>query len=60
MRVNCVLQVPNLYDGADIGAICENIRPRAKRAKKDGSRAELMAFFVEECTKNMRIALVQF
>jgi len=52
------LKVPNLYDGGDLGAICEGVRPRAKRAKRDGSRMELFAFFVDECAKNLRIALV--
>lgn len=50
-------EVPNLFDSADIGAICEAIRPRAKRAKRDGSRADIFAFFVDECSKNLRIAL---
>ncbi|EFJ27757.1 hypothetical protein SELMODRAFT_94851 [Selaginella moellendorffii] len=50
-------EVPNLYDSADLSSICEAVRPRAKRAKRDGSRAELYAFFVDECSKNMRIAL---
>ncbi|KAG0598749.1 hypothetical protein M758_12G097900 [Ceratodon purpureus] len=50
-------EVPNLYDGGDLGAICEGVRPRAKRVKRDGSRMELFAFFVDECAKNLRIAL---
>ncbi|KAH7442335.1 hypothetical protein KP509_03G083100 [Ceratopteris richardii] len=50
-------EVPNLFDSADIGAICETVRPRAKRFKRDGSRAELYGFFVDECSKNLRIAL---
>ncbi|BFI29560.1 dynein axonemal heavy chain [Marchantia polymorpha subsp. ruderalis] len=50
-------EVPNLYDAGDLGAICEGIRPRAKRAKRDGSRLELLSFFVDECNRNMRIAL---
>ncbi|KAL3693679.1 hypothetical protein R1sor_007330 [Riccia sorocarpa] len=50
-------EVPNLYDPGDLGAICEAIRPRAKRAKRDGSRLELLSFFVDECNRNLRIAL---
>lgn len=41
-----------------MGAIAEGVRPRAKRAKRDGSRLELLSFFVDECAKNLRIALV--
>jgi dynein heavy chain len=52
------LQVPNLYEGGDLGAIAEGVRPRAKKQKRDGSRLELLAFFVDECNKNLRIALV--
>ena len=47
-----------MYDGGDLGAICEGVRPRAKRVKRDGSRMELFSFFVDECAKNLRIALV--
>ncbi|KAL2633853.1 hypothetical protein R1flu_005332 [Riccia fluitans] len=50
-------EVPNLYDPGDLGAICETIRPRAKRAKRDGSRLELLSFFADECNRNLRIAL---
>ncbi|XP_073385492.1 uncharacterized protein [Physcomitrium patens] len=50
-------EVPNLYESGDLGAICEGVRPKAKRAKRDGSRMELFSFFVDECAKNLRIAL---
>nr|AML30857.1 axonemal inner arm dynein heavy chain 1 [Marsilea vestita] len=50
-------EVPNLFDSADIGAVCEAVRPRAKKFRRDGSRAELYGFFVDECRKNLRIAL---
>eukprot|EP00899_Mesostigma_viride_P012092 jgi/Mesvir1/20884/Mv07961-RA.1 len=58
--INSVLntgEVPNLFDGSDISLICENVRARAKRQHKDGSRAELYSFFVDECRKNLHVAL---
>jgi dynein heavy chain len=49
--------VPNLFDSGDTSMIAENVRARAKRAGREGTRAELFQFFVEECRKNLRIAL---
>jgi dynein heavy chain len=60
MTPKTLCQVPNLYDAADLGAIIETIRPRAKRAKRDESRMDILSFFVDESSKNLRIALVRF
>eukprot|EP00898_Chlorokybus_atmophyticus_P008353 jgi/Chlat1/8519/Chrsp80S07812 len=49
--------VPNLFDSGDTGMICENIRARAKKANRDGSRADIFAFFTDEVRKNLKIAL---
>lgn len=49
--------MPNLFDSGDTSMIAEGVRARAKRAGREGTRAELFQFFVEECRRNLRIAL---
>jgi dynein heavy chain len=41
-------EVPNLFDTGELLAIGEAIRPRARAAQMDGSRADLYAFFIQE------------
>jgi hypothetical protein len=41
-------QVPNLFDTGESLAIGEAVRSRAKAMGMDGSRADLMTFFVSE------------
>ena len=58
--INSVLntgEVPNLFDSNDISVITEAIRGRAKKVGKHTSRADLISFFVDECRRNLHIAL---
>jgi hypothetical protein len=41
-------EVPNLFDTGELLAIGEAVRTRARAAHMDGSRADLLAFFVSE------------
>lgn len=41
-------EVPNLFDQGEAMAVGEAVRPRARQAKMDGSRADLWTFFVSE------------
>lgn len=50
-------EVPNLFDASDQVAICEGVSARAKKVGRDGSRAELFAFFCGEVSRNLHIVL---
>lgn len=41
-------EVPNLFDTGEIIAMGETIRPRARQARMDGSRADLYNFLVQQ------------
>ncbi|GBG81999.1 hypothetical protein CBR_g34179 [Chara braunii] len=51
-------EVPNLFEQGDVSMIAENVRGRAKRDGREGTRAQLFAYFVDECQRNLRVALV--
>jgi dynein heavy chain len=40
-------EVPNLFDAGEMITLCEAVRPRAKAARMDGTKADLTAFFVQ-------------
>eukprot|EP00879_Flechtneria_rotunda_P031259 GHRR01034129.1.p1 GENE.GHRR01034129.1~~GHRR01034129.1.p1 ORF type:complete len:241 (+),score=67.11 GHRR01034129.1:69-791(+) len=50
-------EVPNLMSAGDLGAIFENLRPRAKQAGMDGDRDQLYNFFNQEVRRNLHIVL---
>ncbi|BBM97612.1 dynein axonemal heavy chain [Marchantia polymorpha subsp. ruderalis] len=50
-------EVPNLHAKDEIMAIFEVIRPRAKKAGRDGSTLEMYMFFVEQCRKNLHMVI---
>jgi len=50
-------EVPNLYPKDEVMAIMEMVRPKAKRAGRDGSANELFAFFVDQCRLNLHMVL---
>lgn len=43
-----VYEVPNLFSSSDMAQILENIRPKAKVARMDGSRDLLYSFFLQQ------------
>lgn len=51
------MQVPNLYAKDEIMGLFEIIRPRAKKAGRDGSTLELYMFFVDQCRKNLHMVI---
>ncbi|KAL3685151.1 hypothetical protein R1sor_003173 [Riccia sorocarpa] len=50
-------EVPNLYPKDEIMTIFEVIRPRAKKAGRDGSTLEMYMYFVEQCRKNLHMVI---
>lgn len=52
-------EVPNLFPADEKADVCELVRPIAKAEGKcsDGTPAQLFAFFVEKCKKNLHIVL---
>uniref|UniRef100_A0A061R4I5 Dynein heavy chain 9 n=2 Tax=Tetraselmis sp. GSL018 TaxID=582737 RepID=A0A061R4I5_9CHLO len=50
-------EVPNLFDSGEQAGIGENIRAKAKKAKMDGSRQQLYAFFVQEVKAHLHVVL---
>lgn len=50
-------EVPNLFDSGEQASIGENIRSKAKKAKMDGSRQDLYAFFLQEVKAHLHIVL---
>ncbi|KXZ43278.1 hypothetical protein GPECTOR_96g744 [Gonium pectorale] len=50
-------EVPNLFDSGELATILETIRPRARTARMDGSRADLYNFFLQEIRQHLRIVL---
>ena len=50
-------EVPNLFPKDDQMQIIEALTPKAKKAGKDGSTAEILAFFVELCRRNLHMVI---
>lgn len=52
-------EVPNLFPADEKADVCELVRPIAKAEGKcaDGTPAQLFAFFVDKCKKNLHIVL---
>lgn len=52
-----LLQVPNLFAKDEIMTIIEAVTPKAKRAGRGITPAEVYAFFVEQCRANLHMVL---
>ena len=50
-------EVPNLFPADEKTTILDGVKSRAKAAKKDGSPAEMFAFFVDSCRENLHMCL---
>ncbi|KAL3678222.1 hypothetical protein R1sor_021178 [Riccia sorocarpa] len=50
-------EVPNLFPKDEMMIITEALKPRAKRAGKDGSMQELYEFFVDQCRINLHLVI---
>lgn len=52
-----LVQVPNLFAKDEIMTIIEAVTPKAKRAGRGITPAEVYAFFVEQCRANLHMVL---
>lgn len=50
-------EVPNLFAKDDTMQIIEMVTTKAKKAGKDGSTADILAFFVEQCRRNLHMVI---
>ncbi|GFR40055.1 hypothetical protein Agub_g593 [Astrephomene gubernaculifera] len=50
-------EIPNLFDAGELATIGENIRPRARAVRMDGSKADLYNFFVQQVRQHLRVVL---
>ncbi|KAL2642111.1 hypothetical protein R1flu_009698 [Riccia fluitans] len=50
-------EVPNLFPKDEMMTITEMLKPRAKRAGKDGSLQELYEYFVDQCRINLHLVI---
>ncbi|KAG6554407.1 hypothetical protein Mapa_004324 [Marchantia paleacea] len=50
-------EVPNLYPKDEMMTILEILKPRAKRAGRDGSMQELYLYFVDQCRINLHLVI---
>ncbi|PNH05107.1 Dynein heavy chain 7, axonemal [Tetrabaena socialis] len=50
-------EVPNLFDAGELITIGESIRQRARAVHMDGSRADLLNFFIQQVRQNLRVVL---
>eukprot|EP00899_Mesostigma_viride_P002516 jgi/Mesvir1/12265/Mv00478-RA.2 len=50
-------EVPNLYAKDEVINLCEAVRPKAKRAGRDGSAGELYKFFIDQCRESLHMVI---
>jgi len=50
-------EVPNLFPKDEVAQVCDNVRVKAKRARMDGSNADLFRFFVSQCRENLHMVV---